>query len=126
MELITLFNYEFPITANEEDEEKGTKEENEEDLKEKPSVKISEEEIIEDLTDLEENIRNNILEDEALDSETLDHILIQWWKEEPFKYVLVVSMKKEINQLLFFKFYSLILLTELDTKCCRIFGDELQ
>ena len=116
MELITLFNYEFPITANEEDEEKGTKEENEEDLKEKPSVKISEEEIIEDLTDLEENIRNNILEDEALDSETLDHILIQWWKEEPFKYVLVVSMKKEINQLLFFKFYSLILLTELDTK----------
>lgn len=37
------------------------------------------------LTEFEENIRNNILENEPLSSETLDEILMPWWKEEPYR-----------------------------------------
>lgn len=43
------------------------------------------EQIVEELNEFEENIRNNILEDEPLMFETLDEIIPGWWKEEPFK-----------------------------------------
>ena len=38
-----------------------------------------------DLTPLEENIRNNILEGEPLTKETLDEVLVEWWKREPYR-----------------------------------------
>ncbi|XP_047128980.1 adenylate kinase 9 isoform X1 [Hydra vulgaris] len=38
-----------------------------------------------DLNPFEKNIYNNIIEGEPLTKETLDAILVPWWKEEPFK-----------------------------------------
>ena len=36
-------------------------------------------------TDIETNIRDNILDNEPLTNETLDSMVPAWWKEEPFK-----------------------------------------
>lgn len=36
-------------------------------------------------TSIEENVRGNIMDDEPLTKETLDAILTDWWKNEPFK-----------------------------------------
>ena len=43
------------------------------------------EEVMVELTEFEENIKNYIMEEEMLMQETLDEILPQWWNKEPFK-----------------------------------------
>ena len=45
------------------------------------------EEVPLDLNDFEENIHNNIMEDEPLETEVMNIIIKPWWKEEPFKLV---------------------------------------
>ena len=44
------------------------------------------------LTEFEENIRNNILSGDGLTKETLDAILMPWWKEEPYMYDLFIYL----------------------------------
>eukprot|EP00794_Sanderia_malayensis_P000181 gene181-794_t len=53
------------------------------DEDEKPSGEEDEEEV--EFTDIEKNIKDNIMEGEPLSSDTLDNMLPAWWNEEPYK-----------------------------------------
>lgn len=38
-----------------------------------------------DLTDEEEAIKANLMDNEALPPEVLDNIVLDWWRKEPFR-----------------------------------------
>ena len=70
----------FPFTELEKTDSVATepKENEMEEEEEKEEIEF---------TEIESNIRENIVDNEPLANTTLDSILPAWWKEEPFKYV---------------------------------------
>ena len=66
-----------------ENEEKGKKEEADEENKLEEEEEEEEEEV--EFSEIETNIRDNIMENEPLTNTTLESMIPAWWNEEPFR-----------------------------------------
>ena len=103
--------------------------ENEDYIETGDEIEGEESEVKIEFSEFEENIRNNILNGEALTKETLDQILIPWWKEEPFKskgFILegFPQTVEEVKYLTSSGLYpdgSVFLSVEAETVCNRLF-----